>query len=123
MTDHKPMAPERLADIREGVEWRRDRPMPMDDGRDVIIAELLAHADTQEQQAEREIGDAYERGRRHERLDVVDFVTGPPGRIPDGARQCVVELAVALRAGTHEGWAKRLYDRDDAADVQLESVP
>lgn len=43
--DPRPMDPERLADIRECVEWRRDRPMPMDDDRDVIIAELLADRD------------------------------------------------------------------------------
>jgi hypothetical protein len=51
-TDHKPMAPERLADIREGVEWRRGRPMPMDDDRDGIIAALLVDRDHQERRAE-----------------------------------------------------------------------
>jgi hypothetical protein len=56
-----PMDPERLADIREGVEWRRDRPMPMDDDRDGIIAALLTDRDYQERragQAERERDEA-----------------------------------------------------------------
>jgi hypothetical protein len=48
----KPMDPERLDDIREGVEWRRERPMPMDDDRDGIIAALLADRDYHEQRAE-----------------------------------------------------------------------
>jgi hypothetical protein len=52
MTDPKPMDIERLTDIREAVQWRRDRPLPKDDHRDAIIAELLADRDYHVQRAE-----------------------------------------------------------------------
>lgn len=55
--------------------------------------------------------DDYERGRDHERLDVIDFLQYPPGRLPDHWKTCVAELLVALKAGRHVGSAKRLYDR------------
>lgn len=51
-TELKPMDPEQLASIREGVEWRRERPQPSDDHRDAIIAELLADRDYQEKRAD-----------------------------------------------------------------------
>lgn len=51
-TEPRPMDPERLASIREGVEWRRERPQPGDDDRDAIIAELLADRDYQAKRAD-----------------------------------------------------------------------
>lgn len=57
MTEPKPMDIERLTDIREAVQLRRDQPMPIDDHRDAIIAELLADRDYHEQRAEQAEGE------------------------------------------------------------------
>lgn len=53
----------------------------------------------------------YQRGRDHERLDVVDFLQYPPGPLPDHWKTCVAELLVAVKAGRHVGGAKRLYEK------------
>lgn len=47
-------------------------------------------------------------GREHERLDVVDFLQHPPGRIPDHWKTCVAELLVAVKAGRHVGGARQV---------------
>jgi hypothetical protein len=52
-------------------------------------------------------------GREHERLDVIDFLQHPPGRIPDHWKTCVAELVVAVNAGRHVGGAMRLYDKSE----------
>lgn len=58
--------------------------------------------------------EAYKRGRAHERLDIVDFITSPPGRVPEWVRGQIAELATAIKRGTHDGWGKRLYAKDGA---------
>jgi len=55
------------------------------------------------------IEEAYRLGRLHERTDIVDFIEGPPGRIPDVHRNFIGELGKAIARATHEGWGKRLY--------------
>lgn len=60
----------------------------------------------------------YQRGRDHERLDLVDFLQHPPGRIPDHWKTCVAELLVAVKAGRHVGGAKRLYDKAEREPAQ-----
>lgn len=45
-------------------------------------------------------------GRAAEREDVVEFMRGAPGRIPDAARASIAGLADALMAGTHVGWQR-----------------
>lgn len=52
---------------------------------------------------------AYQAGRAHERLDVVDFITSPPGRVPEWLQGQIAELSEAIKRGRHEGWAERLY--------------
>lgn len=44
-------------------------------------------------------------GREHERLDVIDFLQHPPGRIPDHWKTCVAELLIAVKAERHVGGA------------------
>jgi hypothetical protein len=63
--------------------------------------------------AERE-AEAYRRGRAHERLDIVDFITSPPGRVPEWVQGQIAELAAAINRGAHDGWGKRLYTKDGA---------
>jgi hypothetical protein len=76
---------------------------------DSDVAAYYGRRMTEQDIAER-IAEAYARGRAHERLDIVDFITSPPGRIPEWVRGQITELADAVKRGGHVGWASRLYE-------------
>jgi hypothetical protein len=79
------------------------------DNADVALAVILASKglDSLETLAT----ESYRLGQSHERTDVVDFITSPPGRIPEWVRGQIAELAKALRSAGHVGWGKRLYEK------------
>ena len=73
-------------------------------------------------QAQHELAHAfevvYQRGRSHERLDIVDFINHPPGRIPEWVQGQITEIASAIKRGAHTGCASRLYaDQPTALSV------
>lgn len=49
-------------------------------------------------------------GRNRERIDVLDFLRHPPGRLTDSQRVFVDQLIAAIERGQHVGGGLRLYD-------------
>jgi hypothetical protein len=77
------------------------------DTADVTLAVLLVSMgrDSLEAMAD----EAYRQGWSHERTDIVDFITSPPGRVPEWVRGQIAELAAAIGRAGHVGWGQRLY--------------